>query len=33
MNDFMLDEPTVLELFRKKVSNLEHREIVNLDKI
>lgn len=31
MKELMLDESTVLELFRKKVDELEHRDVVNLD--
>ena len=31
MKELMLDESTVLELFRKKVDALEHRDLVNLD--
>ena len=31
MKELMLDESTVLELFRKKVNALEHRDVVNLD--
>jgi hypothetical protein len=31
MKELMLEESSVLELFRKKVDALEHREIVNMD--
>ncbi len=31
MKELMLDESTVLELYRKKVDALEHREVVNMD--
>ncbi|MBE0573679.1 hypothetical protein IH575_02125 [Candidatus Dojkabacteria bacterium] len=31
MKELMLDESTVLELFRKKVDALEHRDVVNMD--
>ncbi len=31
MRELMLDESTVLELFRKKVDALEHRDLVNMD--
>lgn len=31
MKELMLDESSVLELFRKKVDALEHRDVVNLD--
>lgn len=31
MKELMLDESSVLELFRKKVDALEHRDIVNMD--
>ncbi|MCL2650063.1 MAG: putative virulence factor [Candidatus Azobacteroides sp.] len=32
MREFMLDEGSVLELFRKKVNDLEHRDVENKDK-
>jgi hypothetical protein len=32
MKELMIDEGTVLELYRKTVDNIEHRDIVNLDK-
>ena len=32
MKDLMIDEGTVLELYRKVVDNIEHRDVVNLDK-
>lgn len=32
MKDFMLDESSVLELYRKKLEDIEHREVKNLDK-
>jgi hypothetical protein len=31
MKELMIDESSVLELFRKKVDALEHRDVVNLD--
>lgn len=31
MKELMLDESIVLELFRKKIDALEHRELINLD--
>ncbi len=31
MKELMLDESTVLELFRKKVDTLEHRDVINMD--
>lgn len=31
MKELMLDESTVLELFRKKIDALEHRDVVNMD--
>jgi hypothetical protein len=31
MKELMLDESTVLELFRKEVDALEHRDVVNMD--
>lgn len=31
MKEFMLDEGSVLELFRKKVDDIEHRDVVNMD--
>lgn len=31
MKELMVDESTVLELFRKKVDALEHRDLVNMD--
>ncbi len=31
MKELMFDESTVLELFRKKVDALEHRDVVNMD--
>src|SRR5690606_28747574 len=31
MKELMLDESSVLELFRKKVDEFEHRDVVNLD--
>lgn len=31
MKELMLEESTVLELFRKKVDALEHRDVVNMD--
>jgi len=31
MKELMLDESTVLELYRKKVDALEHRDVVNMD--
>ena len=31
MKELMLDESSVLELFRKKVDDLEHRDVVNMD--
>jgi len=32
MKDLMIDEGSVLELYRKTVDNIEHRDIINLDK-
>jgi hypothetical protein len=32
MKDLMIDEGSVLELYRKIVDNIEHRDIINLDK-
>ncbi len=32
MKDLMIDEGSVLELYRKTVDNIEHRDVVNLDK-
>lgn len=32
MKELMIDESVVLELFRKKLNSLEHRDIVNMDK-
>jgi hypothetical protein len=32
MNELMLDEGSVLELYRKQIDNIEHRDIINLDK-
>jgi hypothetical protein len=32
MKDLMIDESSVLALFRKTVDNIEHRDIINLDK-
>jgi hypothetical protein len=32
MKDLMIDEASVLELFRKTVDNIEHRDVINLDK-
>ncbi|MBY0244624.1 MAG: putative virulence factor [Sphingobacteriaceae bacterium] len=32
MKDLMIDEGSVLELYRKVVDNIEHRDIINLDK-
>ena len=32
MKDLMIDEASVLELYRKTVDNIEHRDVVNLDK-
>jgi hypothetical protein len=31
MKEFMLDEGSVLELFRKKVDSIEHRDVINMD--
>lgn len=31
MKEFMLDEGLVLELFRKKVDDIKHRDVVNMD--
>ncbi|NLO69357.1 MAG: hypothetical protein GX102_00055 [Porphyromonadaceae bacterium] len=31
MKELLLDESTVLELFRKKIDALEHRDVVNMD--
>ncbi len=31
MKEFMLDERAVLELYRKKIDDIEHRDVVNLD--
>jgi hypothetical protein len=31
MKEFMLDEGSVLELYRKKVDDIEHRDVVNMD--
>ena len=31
MKEFMIDESVVLELFRKKIDDIEHREVVNMD--
>ena len=31
MKELMLDEGLVLELFRKKIDNIEHRDVVNMD--
>ncbi len=31
MKELMIDESTVLKFFRKKVSSLEHRDVVNMD--
>lgn len=31
MKEFMLDEGSVLELYRKKIDDIEHRDVVNLD--
>ncbi len=31
MKELMLDEGAVLELYRKKINNIEHRDVVNLD--
>ena len=31
MKEFMLDESSVLELYRKKIDDIEHRDMVNLD--
>jgi hypothetical protein len=31
MKEFMLDEGSVLELFRKQVDDIEHRDVVNMD--
>lgn len=31
MKELMLDESSVLELFRKKVDDIEHRDVVNMD--
>lgn len=32
MKELMLDESSVLELYRKTVDNIEHRDVINLDK-
>jgi hypothetical protein len=31
MKEFMLDESSVLELYRKKIDDIEHRDVVNMD--
>jgi ATP-dependent Lon protease len=31
MKEFMLDESSVLELFRNKIEDIEHRDVVNMD--
>ncbi|MFN3760283.1 MAG: virulence factor SrfC family protein [Algoriphagus aquaeductus] len=31
MREFMLNESSVLQLFRKKIDDIEHRDIINLD--
>lgn len=31
MKEFMLDEGSVLELYRKKIDDIEHRDVVNMD--
>lgn len=31
MKEFMIDESVVLELFRKKIDDIEHREVINMD--
>ncbi len=31
MKELMLDESTVIELFRKKLDDLEHRDVANMD--
>lgn len=31
MKELMIDESTVIELYRKKLDDLEHRDVVNMD--
>jgi hypothetical protein len=32
MKELMIDESTVIELYRKKIDDIEHRDVINMDK-